>query len=424
MTDTEAPERHELITRDEQGRPTALATLAPGQTAQFLPKSVSELAHVAKFAADVGMFGVTRQGVAFNIMLAGAHLGLTPYASLEGITLINGRPVVSAQVQWTLILSRGGVEEFSIDSDEKHCSITVRSRKWREPKTQTVTMEDVPPQLASKQTYKQHGADMLFAFCVRRLRKRYFPEVMVGALDNGDVEAIEGHAEARVVDVGTVEERVPEARETPPCEKVLPGYGDGTAGAHICGLPTELVPGRSGGMFLRCTAGHMMPPPQAVRDAIRGHRDGTAAIQREEVTHEASVAGVAAAETSAPVRSSGGHEDEAASNVVADRGAPATPVGATLPLGEAHDDGFMEAAGIAPEAAAPEPEPLTRAEVDTFVQAILRAVTHARALGSLKAAQTILHAHGWDDTPLSSWLVRHPQELPGLVAAFAEPGDG
>ena len=416
---TEVPESHELITRDEQGRPQALATLAPGQTAQFLPKSVSELAHVAKFAADVGMFGVTRQGVAFNIMLAGAHLGLTPYASLEGITLINGRPVVSAQVQWTLILSRGGVEEFSIDSDEKHCSITVRSRKWREPKTQTVTMEDVPPQLASKQTYRQHGADMLFAFCVRRLRKRYFPEVMVGALDNGDVDSIAGTAtvvEGNVVDVGAVEEHVG-AVATPLCQKRIDGEGDPPL--H-CGKLTELVPGRSGGMFLRCTAGHFMPPPQEVRDAIRGHREGTAAIQQE-ASDEGAVAEAEVVDAEAQAVSAGDQAGRPASSSDTRAGAPEPPVGPTLPLGEEQDTAFMEAAGIAPEAAQPETPPMTRADIDVAVQAILKALTHARAQGKLEPARTILRAHGWDDTPLTSWLQKHPAELPGLVAAFAEP---
>ena len=188
MTDTEAPESREIITRE----PGAMGMLPPGSQAHFLPKSVSELAVMAKYAAQVRLFGVPDTATALNIMLAGAHLGLTPYAALEGISLVKGRPVVSAQVQWTLILARGQVTEHDIDCDTKHCAITVTSRKWREPKMQAVHIDDVPKHLFNKTSsgadsnWTKFPEDMLFAYCIRKLRKRHFPEVMVGSLDGGD----------------------------------------------------------------------------------------------------------------------------------------------------------------------------------------------------------------------------------------------
>ena len=379
----EPTESHEVIVRD----PGATGMLPPGAQAHFLPKSVSELATMAKFAAQSHLFGVPDTATALNIMLAGAHLGLTPYAALEGITLVKGRPIISAQIQWTLILARGQVTEHDIDCTADHCAITVTSRKWREPKTQRVSIEDVPAHLKAdtkygeKPNWVKFPEDMLFAYCVRKLRKRHFPEVMVGALDTGDdFDTVTAHAE--VIDVGTVEEHIGGEIVTP-CPKVL---GEVSGIPAQCGLPTELVPGRSGGMFLRCTEGHMMPPPQAVRDAIRGHKEGTAAIQQE-ASDDGAVVAVEVQEGAA----------EVAELVQADvRSAP-------------EDERPAEA---------PEPAVMGRKEVDEHVQSILTSLTAAKRTGHITAAQTVLRAHGWDETPLTSWLMRHPEELPGLVIEF------
>jgi len=59
-----------------------------------------------------------------------------------------------------------------------------------------------------------------------------------------------------------------------------------------------------------------------------------------------------------------------------------------------------------------------RKEVDEHVQAILTSLTAAKRTGHLEAAQTVLRAHGWDESPLTAWLMTHPEELPGLVEAF------
>jgi hypothetical protein len=185
------------------------------------------------------------------------------------------------------------------------------------------------------------------------------------------------------------------------CSHLLPDAGDGDKTAQVlCGLPTELIPGRSGGMFLRCTEGHMMPPPQAVRDAIRGHRDGTAAIQRGEVS-----ADIMGGEITSEIEGS----SFAPSNEAPKEEPPTGPV---LPLSEAQDTLFADAAGIDAPA-------LTRAEIDVQVQALLTVLMAATRDPARKAgAFTILRAHGYDEQPLTSWLREHPEELGNLHDAL------
>src|SRR5665213_3185679 len=276
--------------------------------ARFMPSSGKELYWLAGQAAGAGMFGVKDQRIAFNIMMHGAHLGIAPYAALSEIKLIEGTPVVSAQLQAALIQQRGGVDpdDWIVDGDKVQCTVTFRARHWREPKSVTVKIEDVPEawKQRSHSQWPKDPEDMLFALCIRRIRKRYFPAVMIG-LSGVDAQVVEGEVmDTTVVSVGTVEERLPGEVLMPPCGHLVAGvtadYGEPTMSA--CGKPTELVPGRSGGMFLRCTEGHMMPPPQAVRDAIRGHKEGTAAIQQE-ASDDGSVAELALEASEAPVHS-------------------------------------------------------------------------------------------------------------------------
>ena len=166
---------------------------------------------------------------------------------------------------------------------------------------------------------------------------------------------------------------------------------------------TELIPGRSGGMFLRCTEGHMTPPPQEVRDAIRGHRDGVAAIQQ---------GGDADARDDPPTV-----ETAPPPEPTNEAGAPHG--GAALPSGEAHDPAFAEAAGIAPEPAQPVAHAMSRTEADEAMQAILGALTAAKQDKArperYDAAKTVLEAHGYAGDGLTSWLMRNPNELPGLL---------
>lgn len=402
----------------------------------FTPRDAKGLAWLANEVVKSGMFKVGPRVMtgseAFVVMMKGAELGLTPMQSLAEISVIKGKPFVSKDVLTARITRSPRCVRWAPDPnmDGKRCTIAFQVA-GEEPASLTTLIDDIPERYFKPSSSGEPSnwtlvpEDMLFAWTVRRIARRWFPEAL---LDIGDAQT--DYDETKIINVAAVEREV----------------GRSEFGEHAgCGGTWVLQSNsRTGGAFLRCERCQATTaPPDEVRDLVRGTpealtlagpalEDGERPLTPEEVEAFDTMQGVHNAEQRAVEEAS--HEVEGAVAAVAaettgkhsgpaedEAGPPATgaepraespepPVGATLPL----DDGgaaLAEAAGIAQE----EPPAMSRADVDTLVTAVLRAVTAARAQGTLEAARTILRAHAWDDTPLSSWLYHHPGELPGLL---------
>lgn len=407
---------------------TALTIAAEPQEglARYQPANLKQLVWFAGEVAKSGMYLKTdgqgnqvamTQAETFMVMSEGIEMGISPLTAMRNIyfmedkrgrkTTIPRADLIAARIQ-----ADPRTEEWDVD-DTVPGTVTVSAkRRGRAPVSMTLTLADIPSR--DKERWAKGYLDaqeMLVNRTVRRIARRHFKDMVLGLGVDQDYD------ETKVIDVAKVEAVV--GPSTPPC--------------HLCGGRTRLIPSNNGGVFLTCDNGHNASPPQAVRDAVRGTPEALTLagpvleagerlpepgelpadiIDAEPVTladpaDEAGPQEQPSVEASPPAAPIGVRDDGSA------------PVGGALPLTEEQDTAFMEAAGIAPETPQPEPQPMDRTEVEAAVQAILRAITHARAVGTLEAARTILRAHGWDDTPLSSWLMRHPAELPGLVTDLA-----
>jgi hypothetical protein len=185
-------------------------------------QSLDDVQRVAKLLALSGYFdakGTDERSVAAiaTKVLAGREMGFAPFASVQGIHLIQGKPTVSAQLMAAAVKSSAKYDYRIRQMDESACKIEFfeRSAKGLESiGVSTFTAEDA--RKAGTQNMQKFGRNMMFARAMSNGVRWYCPDVFatgvytpeeMGATVNGDGEIIEGTA--RVV------ESAPAAEPTP-----------------------------------------------------------------------------------------------------------------------------------------------------------------------------------------------------------------
>lgn len=230
-----------------------------GPLTQYLPQDGKGLMVLAEQVSIAGMFQNGRNPLtksqAFVMMVKGAELGLSPMQSLEHISIIKGKPFVGAAVISARIRQSPALEAWEVDAGPKVCSIRFK-RKGSNETTLTTKIEDIPQryfkpsQNGEPSNWTLIPEDMLFAWTVRRVARRHFPDAL---LDLGDAVQDEPR---EVIDVAAVERTVGKEESVEPCKE--------------CGEPSYLHASGNGGAYSECANGHRQSPPQVVRDRIRG----------------------------------------------------------------------------------------------------------------------------------------------------------
>jgi hypothetical protein len=123
-------------------------------TFSLSPRNLAEAMEFAKIIASSDMVPKDYINKPGNVLVAvqtGAELGLKPMQSLQGISVINGRPGVWGDAMWALIISHPEFEDVQEEKHDTHCTVTLK-RRGRSPVVTTFTMEDAKKAgLAGKQ---------------------------------------------------------------------------------------------------------------------------------------------------------------------------------------------------------------------------------------------------------------------------------
>jgi len=139
-------------------------------------------------------------------VMAGAELGLPPFASMSGIHIIQGKPILGSNVIATLVKNDPRYNYTIKQCDNKACVITWHEGgqavgesafTWEEAKTAGLTGKD---------NWKKYASDMLFARAISRGARRFAPGIFGGSPvytpDEFGVEVDpEGYIEAQAVEV-------------------------------------------------------------------------------------------------------------------------------------------------------------------------------------------------------------------------------
>lgn len=123
-------------------------------TFSLSPRNLAEAMEFAKIIASSDMVPKDYINKPGNVLVAvqtGAELGLKPMQSLQGISVINGRPGVWGDAMWALVLSHPEYEDSIEEKTDTHCTVTLKRRN-RSAVVVTYSMDDAKKAgLAGKQ---------------------------------------------------------------------------------------------------------------------------------------------------------------------------------------------------------------------------------------------------------------------------------
>jgi hypothetical protein len=114
-------------------------------------------------------------------VMAGAELGIAPFAAMTGIHIVQGRPTLSSNLIATLVKNDGRYNYRVKVATDTECVLT-----WFEDGQacgeSSFTMKEANGAgLTGKQVWKQYPSDMLFARALTRGARRFAPGIFGGA---------------------------------------------------------------------------------------------------------------------------------------------------------------------------------------------------------------------------------------------------
>ena len=143
---------------------------------QSLP--LNEVMSMAQHFADSGMFtDAKQQAQAFVKIIAGQEIGITPFAAMSGIHIIQGKPTVGAGLIASCVKGSGKYDYEVVQLDEKVCSIDFYQGTKKKGNS-TFTIEDAKKALTKN--LDKFPKNMLFARAISNGVKWFCPDVFSG----------------------------------------------------------------------------------------------------------------------------------------------------------------------------------------------------------------------------------------------------
>ncbi len=151
----------------------------------IVPRTMSEVQSMAEVLSKSALIPDALKGKAPDVVvqiLAGAELGLSPMASIRGVHIVSGKPILSADTMVGLVLASGLCEYFT-QIEASITSVTFETKRKGSPAAQrcTWTMEDAKrAAVNAKDNWRTFPRQMLSARCRAELARSVFPDVLAG----------------------------------------------------------------------------------------------------------------------------------------------------------------------------------------------------------------------------------------------------
>lgn len=126
-------------------------------------------------------------------LMAGQELGLTPMASIRGIHVIKGKPVLSADLMVAVVLGSGKASYFRRIS-EADDSVTYETHRIGSPEPQRCTWTAAQAKRAGLvgDNWRLYPRAMLAARAKSELARDVYPDVLAGCYDPDEARAFSG----------------------------------------------------------------------------------------------------------------------------------------------------------------------------------------------------------------------------------------
>ena len=124
---------------------------------------------------------VTSEAQAIVKVMAGAELGLPPFAAMSGIHIIKGKPVIGANVMATLVKNDNRYDYRIVRCDNTECIIAWFEQGKKVGESSFTIAEAQKIGLMIKDSWKNYPSDMLFARAISRGSRRFAPGIFGGS---------------------------------------------------------------------------------------------------------------------------------------------------------------------------------------------------------------------------------------------------
>lgn len=143
-----------------------------------------EVERAAKAMAASGFFTDTKQASqAIVKILAARELGLGPFAGMNGVNIIQGKPAFSANIMAACVKKSGRYNYRVTEMTDKNCTIEFMeymAGKWNISGVSSFTIEDAKK--AGTKNLDKFPRNMLFARAMSNGVRWYCPDVMSGSV--------------------------------------------------------------------------------------------------------------------------------------------------------------------------------------------------------------------------------------------------
>lgn len=150
--------------------------------AMVVYERMAELQTAANAMHASGYFGdVKSQAQAMVKVLAGAEIGLPPFASMSGIHIVNGKPTLGANLIATLVKNDPRYDYRVKRADNEACVLAWYEGGAAVGESSFSIQEANAAGLTGKDNWRKYTSDMLFARALTRGARRYAPGIFGGA---------------------------------------------------------------------------------------------------------------------------------------------------------------------------------------------------------------------------------------------------
>ena len=185
---------------------------------EVIKYSYEDVEKIGKVMVHSGYFkDTTQQAQAIVKILAGRELGFDPYTSMSGIHIIQGKPVISANLMASA-LKKGGKYDYKIKSmSEELVEIEFYEGKTLLGTSSFSTDDAKKAGISGKDNWHKYARNMLFARSMSNGIRWYCPDVFNGSSVYTPGEIIEEDSKEPI---STVKANIYEAEKVEKKEKV------------------------------------------------------------------------------------------------------------------------------------------------------------------------------------------------------------
>lgn len=184
----------------------------------IIPRSIDEVSSLADVLAKSTLLPDAIRGKAPDIVvqiLAGQELGLSPMASIRGVHVIQGKPVVAADTMVALVLGSGLCDYFScVEDTDTRVTYETKRKGAPQPQRASWSVEDTKRAgLQAKDNWRLYPRAMMKARAKAILARDVYPDVLAGCYDPDELPAPTVYREpaAPIEDAEIIESKLDEA---------------------------------------------------------------------------------------------------------------------------------------------------------------------------------------------------------------------